>query len=731
MADGASTLIPLTDSKGAAWSGNPIGIKEAGLSGYSLIVETVGKKGTSYEEYDVSADGAVGKKGTKLTSLDLVGREGSYDADLNQDNQIGLIPSGARSDYGSGDVEVYTIPAVGHGILADGASTLIPLTDSKGAAWSGNPIGVNTTASGYELILETAGKKGTSYSEISVTSNGEVGKKGSTLTSLQLIGEEVTYGADLNQDGEIGLLPAGTRADYGTGSSGYVIVWQSWEQDGSDFGIYGQIYNSDGTRQGSEFQVNTHTENSQGDPFVFSSNNGGFHVVWESEVQDGDTRDVYAQAFTGEGIKNGPERLVNTYTESNQDDAAGASLRDGGSVIIWESSNQDGSGDGIFGQIYNLDGTSRGSEFQLNTYTNSGQSEPFVFSSNNGGFYVVWDSDDQDGSEEGIYGQAFNANGTALGPWERLVNTFTESDQSQPSGVALNDGGIVVVWESLHQDGSESGIFGQIYNSDGTSRGSEFQVNTYTNDWQMRPSVAVTDLGFGVIWESWEQDGEEYGIYGQGFTAAGGRLGSETQLSNGTDGNQEFGVIATLSQGGNVVAWHSSEQIDGEEQSFNTFAQVFNADGTSRVDDLRVNTFIEGAQVVASVASLVDTNPKIYEIFGVGHGILADGATYLTPLTDSKGKAWSGNPIGIKEEGLSGYSLITETVSKKGTSYSEISISSDGEVAKKGTPLKFEDLIKLEDEYKADLNQDGEIGLNSVESSVATDVLSGGLDQLF
>mgnify|MGYP003319715011 CR=1 FL=1 len=46
---------------------------------------------------------------------------------------------------------------------------LTPLTDVKGKAWSGNPIGVNETSTGYELILETVGKKGTSYSEISVS----------------------------------------------------------------------------------------------------------------------------------------------------------------------------------------------------------------------------------------------------------------------------------------------------------------------------------------------------------------------------------------------------------------------------------------------------------------------------------------------------------------------------------------------------------------------------------
>ena len=162
----------------------------------------------------------------------------TYGADLNQDGEIGLFPAGARADYGSGATSVYEITGVGHGILADGATYLTPLTDVKGKAWSGNPIGVNTTATGYELILETVGKKGSSFSEYTVTSDGVVSKKGAKLTSLQLVGEEVTYNADLNQDGSIGLLPAGERSDYGSGATSiYEIsgVGHGILSDGADY----------------------------------------------------------------------------------------------------------------------------------------------------------------------------------------------------------------------------------------------------------------------------------------------------------------------------------------------------------------------------------------------------------------------------------------------------------------------------------------------------------------
>ena len=53
-------------------------------------------------------------------------------------------------------------------------------------------------------------------------------------------------------------------------------------------------------------------------------------------------------------------------------------------------------------------------------------------------------------------------------------------------------------------DGHErSSIQGQRYASDGSAQGGEFQVNTYTTDSQLRPSVAAAANGdFTVVWDS-------------------------------------------------------------------------------------------------------------------------------------------------------------------------------------------------------------------------------------
>jgi hypothetical protein len=96
-----------------------------------------------------------------------------------------------------------------------------------------------------------------------------------------------------------------------------------------------------------------------------------------------------------------------------------------------------------------------------------------------------------------ILGQRFSRGGLE-GP-EFQVNTYTTNWQYFPS-VAMDDGGnFVVAWSSHRQDGSSSGVFGQRFSADGTTVGGEFQVNTYTTSAQYNPQVASDSDGDFVV----------------------------------------------------------------------------------------------------------------------------------------------------------------------------------------------------------------------------------------
>jgi hypothetical protein len=114
------------------------------------------------------------------------------------------------------------------------------------------------------------------------------------------------------------------------------------------------------------------------------------------------------RAVAAQGDPVGPEFRVNMFTTGIQRYPSVATGATGGNfVVVWASGGQDGSGFGIFGQRYASTGAPLGPEFRVNTYTTAGQRHPAVASSFAGNFAVVWESDQQDGSGYGIFGQRY------------------------------------------------------------------------------------------------------------------------------------------------------------------------------------------------------------------------------------------------------------------------------------------------------------------------------------
>ena len=355
-----------------------------------------------------------------------------------------------------------------------------------------------------------------------------------------------------------------------------VVTWASYGQDGSQNGIYAQRYDLYGKAIGGEFQVNTHTVNQQQAPVVTALAHGGFVVAWRSYLQDGSSYGVYAQRYDSAGLADGAEFRVNVTTDASQSSPAVASLADGGYLVAWQSDSQDGSSFGIYARRYASDGQAATGEFRVNTTTSGSQSEPSVAALGDGGAVIVWQSDGQDGDGLGIYAQKYAADGLAEGG-EFRVNTHLAGAQSLPSVAPLADGGFVVVWQSDGQDGSYLGVYGQRFDEAGSAIGGEFLVNTTTAWSQGAPVVAaLSTCGFVVSWNSSGQDGGGYGIFARNYDAEGHPAGGEYRLNAWTTGDQTLPVVATVSDGGFLAAWQSKGQ-DGDD--WGIYAQRFDADG--------------------------------------------------------------------------------------------------------------------------------------------------------
>ena len=325
---------------------------------------------------------------------------------------------------------------------------------------------------------------------------------------------------------------------------------------GSD--IYAQRFDAAGVAQGIEFRINTNTSGTQDKPCVAMDDAGNFVVVWQDA-------EIMARVYNAAGVAVTGEFQVNTNAAGGNSNPAVAIDADGDFVVVWSSANQDGDQNGICAQRFNASGVAQGSEFQVNTYAQSNQNDPAVAMDAAGNFVVTWDSNAQDGSGSGIYAQRYDAAGAAQGS-EFRVNTTTTGPQDS-SSVAMADGGdFVVVWQS--NDGSSDGIYAQRYNAGGLAQGTEFRVNTTITGGQTGSSVALDANGdFVVVWQSSGQDlAGTSGVYGQQYSAAGVTVGSEFRVNTTIVGdqataassNQRAGAVAMDSTGAFVIVWNGN-----------------------------------------------------------------------------------------------------------------------------------------------------------------------------
>lgn len=277
------------------------------------------------------------------------------------------------------------------------------------------------------------------------------------------------YNADGSKNGDIRDISspqAGYNPSVASDTTGnFFVAWEATDADG--FGVYGRQFDASGNALAPNFQINNYTNGNQVLPAVAMNARGEFVVVWQGGNQDGSGNGVYGALFLANGTQQGSVFRVNTEINNDQGFPNVAMNDDGQFVVVWQSVGQDGSDNGIYTQRFLASGVPIGNEIAVNTYTADDQSQPGVVIYQDGGFLVVWESLGQDGSGGGIYLQLFDPSGNKIGG-EQLVNTVTLGSQLNPSIAMNRTGDVVVSWESFGQDGDGQGIFGQQFQSIGS-----------------------------------------------------------------------------------------------------------------------------------------------------------------------------------------------------------------------------------------------------------------------
>jgi hypothetical protein len=346
----------------------------------------------------------------------------------------------------------------------------------------------------------------------------------------------------------------------------FAVAWQSNGQDGSFREIYACVFNANtGLNTTREFRVNDYTTSNQRNPSICALSEDKFAVAWQSYGQDGNQRGIYAGVFnatTGTSITS--EFSVNNYTIGDQENPSICALSEDKIAIVWQSDGQDGDLDGIYARVFNsATGVNITKEFRVNYITTNDQDNPSICTLSEDKIAIVWESYDQDGDVDGIYANIFNATTGMNMTAEFRVNEYITNAQQDPSICALSEDKIIVAWDSYEQDGNLGGIYAGVFNAtSGTSLTSEFRINNYTNSWQVDSSLSkLTEDKFAIAWESYNQDGDDYGIFANIFNATSGtNMTAEFQVNTNITNAQYSPSICALSEEGIAITWESAEQ---------------------------------------------------------------------------------------------------------------------------------------------------------------------------
>jgi hypothetical protein len=372
---------------------------------------------------------------------------------------------------------------------------------------------------------------------------------------------------------------------------------------------FGEFIDSCSSAVPFDFLVNTFTTDGQVFPSVAMDSTGDYVITWHSYNQDGSSSGVYAQMFDVNGNRVLPagcaepdcntstgEFLVNTDTNLIQDRARVAMDHNGNFVVTWENFNFEASNWEVKAQLFNSNGSKKGSEFPVNTYTTSYQHSPTTAMDSDGDFVIAWQSGYQDGSFGGIYAKKFDSNGAFIVPpacslpgcdpvtGEFLVNTTTVGWQFQPSSAMDENGNFVIGWEG-DAPNQDRNIYVQKYFSNGSREGGEILVNDYTEGSQHNVSVAMDSNGdFIVAWNGNGYDG--YQLYGKKYNTDGSHTG-DFKINSGTGINPDVPKVAMDNTGDFVVTWVSY----GVNSSGDIRGQRYDSNAVKVEGEFRVNNF--------------------------------------------------------------------------------------------------------------------------------------------
>ena len=295
-----------------------------------------------------------------------------------------------------------------------------------------------------------------------------------------------------------------------------VVAWAAYGQDGDGWGVYAQILdvgtNGALRKSGTEFRVNQVTAHNQQSPALAPCGTDCWVGAYVSDASG--SNKVMVRRFEGATAKTSAINPDNVDRQAESPDIAWIS--NDRVVVVWEAKVGTDDYD-CFARVLSLPGlssvASAPNPIRVNQFHTGYQTRPRVAAVSGGGFVVTWVSLGQDGNGAGVIARRFSA-GLTPASGDIIVNTTSAGSQIQPDVAHAGDG-FFIIWTSENQDGSSYGVYGRRYDASGTSVTGEIGFNSFVSGMQWQPRIAGGTSKIIAVWSSADQDGDGMGIFGR------------------------------------------------------------------------------------------------------------------------------------------------------------------------------------------------------------------------
>ncbi len=268
---------------------------------------------------------------------------------------------------------------------------------------------------------------------------------------------------------------------YDSNLNRYLMVYH-YDDGSTDRDVYAQIINNDGALNGSPITIADTAGLSAAARVAFDSINNRFMVTWTDNRNHSTNYDIYAQIINGDGSLNGAAFPVNENIATTADIVSDLAFdpENGRFLFAWNLGTSD---EDVKGRLFDANGNALTSTFDISTAANA-QREPVVKYNSIMNKYLVGWHDSRAGSGRDVWVRLIDSSGNPSGAEIQITNLTGEFQRNIDIASNEKDGGFLVAWDDTRNGQFDPEIWGQLIDVTGALSGSNFQLADDA-DWEL------------------------------------------------------------------------------------------------------------------------------------------------------------------------------------------------------------------------------------------------------